>query len=86
MEQPAPELCADRVDSTLRDMYEYGNISLEQVNRFLDDLIVFEGRMYLQNIEVAEWFVKTYYKEVIDFFLDPINIYGYDMLAKTLKL
>ena len=86
LEQPAPELCADRVDSTLRDMYFYGNISLEQVNRFLSDLIVFEGRMYLQNIEVAEWFVKTYYKEVIDFFLDPLNIYGYDMLAKTLKL
>jgi len=86
LEQPAPELCADRVDYSLRDMYVYGNISLEQVNRFLHDLIVFEGKMYLQNIEVAEWFVKIYYKEVIDFFLDPLNIYGYDMLAKTLKL
>lgn len=86
LEQPAPELCADRVDSTLRDMYGYGKITLAQVNRFLNDLIVYEERMYLQNIEVAEWFVKTYYKEVIDFFLDPLNIYGYDMLAKTLKL
>lgn len=86
LEQPAPELCADRVDYTLRDMYKYGNISLEEINRFLQNLIVFEGKMYLQNIEIAEWFVKTYYKEVIDFFMDPLNIYGYDMLAKTLKL
>ncbi|KHF37985.1 HD domain-containing protein [Halalkalibacter okhensis] len=86
LEQSAPELCADRVDYTLRDMYAYGNISLEEVKRFLHDLIVSEGKMHLQNIEVAEWFVETYYKEVIDFFMDPLNIYGYDMLAKTLKL
>ncbi|MGB8002514.1 MAG: hypothetical protein WCF60_20775 [Anaerobacillus sp.] len=86
LEQPAPELCADRVDYTLRDMYVYGNISLDEVTRFLQNLTVVEGKMYLQNIEIAEWFVKTYYKEVIDFFMDPLNIYGYDMLAKTLKL
>lgn len=86
LEQPAPELCADRVDYTLRDMYEYGHISLQEVESFLDDLIVIDGKMYLQSIEVAEWFVKTYYKEVIDFFMDPLNVYGYHMLAKLLKL
>ncbi|MCK0473174.1 HD domain-containing protein [Halalkalibacter sp. APA_J-10(15)] len=85
LEQPAPELCADRVDYTLRDMYVYGHISLEEVNRFLHNLIVYEGNMYLQNIEIAEWFVRTYYKEVIDFFMDPLNIYGYDRLATLLK-
>lgn len=86
LEQPAPELCADRIDYTLRDMYSYGNISLQEVHVFLKNLIVIEGKIYLKNIEVAEWFVETYYKEVIDFFMDPLNIYGYDMLAKTLKL
>lgn len=86
LEQSAPELCADRIDYTLRDMYSYGNISLQEVHVFLKNLIVIEGKIYLKNIEVAEWFVETYYKEVIDFFMDPLNIYGYDMLAKTLKL
>lgn len=42
--------------------------------------------MYLDHIESAEWFVKTYYSEVIDFFRNPLNIYGYDILAKTLKV
>ncbi|BCC10668.1 TPA: HD domain-containing protein [Bacillus cereus] len=86
LERSAPELCADRVDYTLRDMYTYGDISLEEAHSFLEDLIVVNGKMVLQNIEMAEWFTETYYKEVIDFFMKPTNIYGNDMLAKTLKL
>ncbi|WP_242236107.1 HD domain-containing protein [Bacillus cereus group sp. BfR-BA-01316] len=86
LERFAPELCADRVDYTLRDMYAYGYISLEEAQDFLDDLIAVNGKMVLQNIEIAEWFTKTYYKEVIDFFMKPMNIYGNDMLAKTLQL
>ncbi|GAB6452613.1 HD domain-containing protein [Bacillus luti] len=86
LERSAPELCADRVDYTLRDMYTYGYVSLEEVHRFLEDVIEVDGKMALQNIELAEWFTKTYYKEVIDFFMKPMNIYGNDMLAKTLKL
>lgn len=86
LEQPAPELCADRVDYTLRDMYQYGHITLESVHDFLNHVIIINGRMYLDNIESAEWFVETYYSEVIDFFMDPLNIYGYDILVKTLKL
>lgn len=84
LEQPAPELCADRIDSTLRDMFRYENITIEEINVFLDDLIVMEGKIYIKNIKTAEWFVETYYKEVINFFLDPLNIYGYDALAKAL--
>ncbi|EEK74518.1 MULTISPECIES: HD domain-containing protein [Bacillus cereus group] len=86
LEKSAPELCADRVDYTVRDMFTYGYISLEEVHSFLEDLIEVDGKMVLQNIEIAEWFTKTYYKEVIDFFMKPMNIYGNDMLAKTLKL
>ncbi|WP_166704123.1 HD domain-containing protein [Bacillus albus] len=86
LEKSAPELCADRVDYTLRDMYTYGYISLEEVHSFLEDVIAVDGKMALQSIEMAEWFTKTYYKEVIDFFMKPMNIYGNDMLAKTLKL
>ena len=55
-------------------------------SQFLEDVIEVKGKMVLQNIEIAEWFTETYYKEVIDFFMEPMNIYGNDMLAKTLKV
>ncbi len=86
LEQPAPHLCADRVDYTLRDMYTYGRASLEEIQIFLNDIIVQQGKMCLKSIESAEWFVKTYYQEVLDFFMDPLNIYAYHKLSQTLKV
>lgn len=86
LEQPAPELCADRVDYTLRDMYTYNKIPLKEVHEFLENVVIVEGKMCLQNVDSAEWFVETYYKEVIDFFMHPLNIYGYDQLTKILKV
>ncbi|CAH0346096.1 HD domain-containing protein [Bacillus sp. CECT 9360] len=86
LEQPAPELCTDRVDYTLRDMYHYGKITLDEAHEFLSHLHVVEGKMYPTTIEAAEWFTEIYYKEVIDFFMHPLNIYGYDQLSKALKL
>ncbi|MEY9972239.1 HD superfamily phosphohydrolase [Lysinibacillus sp. RC46] len=86
LEQPAPDLCADRVDNTLRDMYTYGRASLEEIKIFLNDIMIHQGKMCLKSIESAEWFVKTYYQEVLDFFMDPLNIYAYHKLSQTLKL
>lgn len=86
LERPIPELCADRVDYTLRDMYQYGQINTQEIQQFLANSIIIDGQMVVKNIKTAEWFVNTYYKEVIDFFMNPLNIYGYDMLAEALKI
>lgn len=85
LEQPAPDLCADRVDYTLRDMYQYGHIEKEEVHTFLSNLKCLNGKMYVANAESAEWFVGVYYKEVIDFFMHPLNIFGYDRLARAVR-
>lgn len=39
----------------------------------------------MSSIESAEWFVKTYYQEVIDF-MDPLNIYAYHKLSQSLMV
>lgn len=86
LEQSAPKLCADRIDYTLRDMYHYGFISKGEINRFLKCLDVIEGEVIIKSIEISEWFVDVYYKEVIGFFMHPLNVYAYDRLSKSLKL
>lgn len=86
LEQSTPKLCADRVDYTLRDMYHYGFISQQEIKEFLSHLTVINGEMTLTSIKVAEWFVEVYYKEVIDFFMHPLNIFGSHQLSTALKL
>lgn len=86
LERSAPALCADRIDYTLRDMYSYGYISLVAIKNFLDSLEVKDGEIVINSIDAAEWFVNTYYKEVIGFFLNPLNIYAYNRLSNALKL
>ncbi|TLS34898.1 HD domain-containing protein [Pseudalkalibacillus caeni] len=85
LEQPLPELCADRIDYTLRDLFAFGTITKEEVDAFLEHMYFAEGRICLTSVESAEWFVEMYYKEVVDYFLDPLNIYAYDVLAKAIQ-
>ncbi|CAM4128821.1 hypothetical protein BAMA_22390 [Bacillus manliponensis] len=85
LERPLPLLCADRIDYTLRDLYTYGMISKEDINQFLPSLIVKENQICVSSLYAAEWFVKVYYKETLDFFLHPLNAYGYSLLISILK-
>lgn len=86
LEKSAPALCADRIDYTLRDMYSYGYISLVAIRNFLDSLEIKDGEIVINSINAAEWFVNTYYKEVIDFFLNPLVVYANDRLSKAINI
>lgn len=86
LERPLPQLCADRIDYTLRNRFKCGSCSFEEIQIFLNELTVVDKKLCLQTLQTAEWFVKMFYKEVIDFFLHPLNIYGYEMLANTLRI
>jgi uncharacterized protein len=85
LEQPLPLLCADRIDYTLRDLYRYNYITKDEVEAFLPSLHVNDDVICIKGKQHAEWFVQTYYKEVQDFFMDPLNVYGYDKLIKLLQ-
>lgn len=85
LERKAPKLCADRIDYTLRDMFSYGVISKEEIKPFLDSLKIVNGEVVLNSIEIVEWFVELYYKEVIGLFMNPLSIYSNDRLSKAIK-
>jgi HD superfamily phosphohydrolase len=85
LEQPLPLLCADRIDYTLRDLYRYDYITKNEVEAFLPSLYVKDNVICIKGIQHAEWFVQAYYKEVQDFFMNPLNVYGYDKLIKLLQ-
>ncbi|MGL4990961.1 MAG: HD domain-containing protein [Sarcina sp.] len=86
LEQSTPKICADRVDYTLRDLINHEVISIEEAKKFVSSIKIINGEMVIDSIENAQWFVETYYKEVVDYFMDPLNVYAYDALSKALKL
>lgn len=53
LEQDRPDLCADRLDYTLRDLYHFGEISREDVREILDGLTVEEGKIVAKDEETA---------------------------------
>ena len=60
LEQPAPALCADRIDYFVRDALGLGLAVEDEVNWALAHLQVIEERIVLNDLEAARWFGSTY--------------------------
>ncbi|MET3698524.1 hypothetical protein SAMN05877753_109164 [Bacillus oleivorans] len=86
LEQPSPDLCADRIDYTLRDQYHYFHLNQDEIQTLLESLTVVDGLLCFRTIDAAEKFNSLYYQEVIDFFMDPLNAYGYWKLSIAIAL
>lgn len=85
LEQPAPDLCADRIDYTLRDRFHYEGMDRQTLSWFLDQLTVCGEKICLSSVEAGEWFTELYDREVVGFFRDPLNVFAYEQLASALK-
>lgn len=85
LDKQHPDLCADRIDYTLRDLYHWNKITLDEAHQFLAQLKIVDNTIVCTEIGAAEWFVRTYSMEVIDYFLHPLNMYAYDLLSDILR-
>lgn len=85
LEQSAPDLCADRIDYTLRESHRYFAVPLAEIHGFIDSICINKGKMVLNDVYWGGWFVKQYRKIVIDFFYDPLNIYSHDLVGQMLS-
>lgn len=73
LEYPLPNLSADRIDYTLRDLFQLEEISKKEIDWFLSGLQVFEKRIVLKSSEYAKWFQSKYDFLVTDYFEEKEN-------------
>lgn len=59
-ERPLPDLCADRIDYSIRDGVAYGIISKEKAKLFIQSLQVIKNRWVFKNLKIAQDFAKFY--------------------------
>ncbi len=60
LEQPAPALCADRLDYFLRDSPDLGLTTAAEVQTVLDHLTVHDGRVVMDDLSAARWLAYTF--------------------------
>lgn len=60
LEQAAPALCADRLDYFLRDSFDLGLSTLDEIQRALAHLIVHDTRIVVDDLDAARWLGETY--------------------------
>jgi len=60
LEQPAPDLCADRLDYFLRDSLDLGLATSAEVDRALLHLVVRDGTIMVDDIQTARWMAETF--------------------------
>ena len=85
LEQPLPDLCADRIDYALRDLCYAGFISLEEVRDFISKLIVHDGRIMMTSVSSAQWFTKMYEVLNKEYFGKKEHLYANEKLTEVLK-
>jgi HD superfamily phosphohydrolase len=85
LEQEIPGLCADRLDYFLRDMLVCEILTQKQVDYFLENLIVVDGKIVMKNKESAKLMGKKYIKGNYELWA-PIFVVGqYNLLALIIK-
>ena len=85
LEYPLPNLSADRIDYTLRDLLQIGEISRMEISWFLSGLQVYEGRIVLTSDEYGEWFQSKYEFLVNEYFYGKENVEINRIMKKIIK-
>ncbi len=86
LEQPAPDLCADRIDYTLRELLSHQLITQSQIQSFLSALAIHEGKIVTRDGEAALWFTQIYAQLVGEIFMDPLETFANYQLAEALRV
>jgi HD superfamily phosphohydrolase len=86
LEQPAPRLCADRLDYFLRDSVDLGLATLAEVHAALDHLIVADERIVTDDVEIARWLADTYLAADEQSWANFREVGLYEVTAQAIKL
>ncbi|WP_437324492.1 HD domain-containing protein [Sorangium sp. So ce381] len=85
LEQPAPRLCADRTDYTLRDLEPLGIASAEEARSLLTKITSVGGRMAFIDAESARQFGEGYLACARRSWVNPRHVAFYELCGQALR-
>jgi uncharacterized protein len=85
LEQPLPRLCADRLDYFLRDGSALGVMTNTDVRAVLDHLVVRDGRMAIDDVDVARLLGARFMKADDASWSNPHELVLYELAARAIR-
>ncbi len=85
LEMPLPDLCADRIDYSLRDLHNGGRIGTHDASRFLDHLLPTPTGILVDDREAAEWFARLFREANDLYWTGPMQAGAYWALAGAIR-
>ena len=85
LEQPAPALCADRVDYLFRDTADLNLLNTKQIQSIISNLDIFKGRIVCKNIKTARLMADVYLKADEKSWSNFREVGLYEITAQTIQ-
>lgn len=85
LEQPAPALCADRLDYFLRGCIPLRLATPDAIRRALDGLTLIDRRIAMRDRAAARWLAYTYIESDRTSWSDPREVGLYELTARAIK-
>lgn len=85
LEQPAPALCADRLDYCLRDAQDLGLATAAQIQAMLAHLAVHQGRLVMTDMAAAAWLANCYMAADDGSWSDFREVGLYELTAQAIR-
>lgn len=85
LEQPAPALCADRLDYFLRDSRDLGMASETEIQTAMEHLVVFDQRIVMDDLDAARWAGETYLNADEKSWANFREVALYELTARVIK-
>lgn len=85
LEQPIPQLCADRIDYSLRDMQNDKVFTQKDITRILHSLSAFNGLFVITNKKDALFYARTFMNQCLDSWNAPRTLAVFEIFGQLIR-
>lgn len=85
LERNLPDLCADRIDYTLRDMTAYYGFS-DKINEYVSSFVIHNNEIIIEGASIAKSFAEDYIRMHKDVWSNNLGVALFQILADAIKI
>lgn len=85
LEQEIPELCADRIDYSLRDLRNYDYLTNQEIEQILGSIAVHNDRFIMTDRQTAAVFARAFIKACLEFWNSPKTLATFELMGDLLR-